>query len=127
VAGVYDLKSRAEIEADYETMIGFVPEKIRRRLDVSERLDPITLGIFEQWRLQALTPDALDQKTVQLMAFAILLVQGSAAARNHGHAAVRVGATAEELHAAAAIAALFRGVAAFNQAGEIIESLFPPE
>jgi hypothetical protein len=35
------------------------------------------------------------------------------------------GATLQELHASAAIAALFRGVAAFNLAGEILSTLFP--
>ena len=43
-----------------------------------------------------------------------------------GHAAGRwTGATLQELHASAAIAALFRGVAAFNLAGEILSTLFP--
>jgi len=60
---------------------------------------------------------------VQLMAFAILLVQTSEAAANHAKAAA--GATLEELHASAGIAALFRGVAAFNMAGEILAGLFP--
>lgn len=117
------MKSRAEIEADYERMIGFVPEKVRRRLEVSEQLDPQTMELFEAWRQRALTPAALDAKTVQLMAFAILLVQGSAAAENHARAAVRAGADAAELHAAAGIAAVFRGVAAFNQAGDILARL----
>ena len=75
---------------------------------------------LEDWRIAALTPDALDQKTVQLMAFAILLVQTSEAAANHAKAAIKAGATLEELHASAGIAALFRGVAAFNMAGEIL-------
>ena len=46
-------------------------------------------------------------------------VQTSKAAANHAKAAIRAGATLEELHAAAGIAALFRGVAAFKMAGEI--------
>jgi alkylhydroperoxidase/carboxymuconolactone decarboxylase family protein YurZ len=120
-----DSPSLAEIEADYEAMIGFVPEKIRQRLAVSEKIDPDTMRLVERWRLAALTPDALDQKTVQLMSFAILLVQGSAAARNHAYAAKKVGASAAELHAAAAIATLFRGIAAFNEAGGIIAETFP--
>ena len=83
------------------------------------------LTALEDWRIAALTPDALDQKTVQLMAFAILLVQTSEAAANHAKAAIKAGATLEELHASAGIAALFRGVAAFNMAGEILAGLFP--
>ena len=121
------LDSLADIEAVYEDMIGFVPAKVRARLAASEKIDPETLRIVERWRLNALTPDALDQKTVQLISFAILLVQGSAAARNHALAAKKAGATREELHAAAGIANLFRGIAAFNQAGEIIAELFSSE
>ena len=52
-------------------------------------------------------------------------MQTSEAAANHARAAIKAGATLEELHASAAIAALFRGVAAFNLAGEILATLFP--
>ena len=62
---------------------------------------------------------------MQLMAFAILLVQTSEAAANHAKAAIKAGATLEELHASAGIASLFRGVAAFNMSGEILAGLFP--
>ena len=119
------LETLAEIEAAYEEMIGFVPPKVRTRLKASDQIDPDTLRVVERWRLNALTPAALDQKTVQLMAFAILLVQTSAAAKNHAHAAVKAGATKEELHAAAAVANLFRGIGAFNHAGEVLAELFP--
>jgi alkylhydroperoxidase/carboxymuconolactone decarboxylase family protein YurZ len=118
------LESLADIEAVYRDMLGFVPPKVRTRLTTSEAIDPATLRIVERWRLNALTPQALDAKTVQLIAFAILLVQSSAAARNHALAAVKAGASKDELHAAAGIANLFRGIAAFNQAGEIIAELF---
>lgn len=114
-----------ELEQRYEDMIGFTPPKIAKRLKLSTKIDPELLAAFEDWRIAALTPDALDQKSVQLMCFAILLVQTSEAAANHGRAAVKAGATIEELHAAAGIAALFRGVAAFNLAGEVISSIFP--
>ena len=121
------LDTLADIEAAYENMIGFVPPKVRKRLHVSEAIDPQTLRLVERWRLNALTPAALDQKTVQLMAFAILLVQDSAAAKNHAHAAIKAGASKQELHAAAAIANLFRGIAAFNHAGEVLAELYPDD
>ncbi|MGD8809729.1 MAG: hypothetical protein PVG24_08990, partial [Gammaproteobacteria bacterium] len=63
------LETLADIEAAYENMIGFVPPKVRKRLRASEAIDPDTLRLVERWRLNALTPDALDQKQVQLMAF----------------------------------------------------------
>ncbi|UGV26127.1 carboxymuconolactone decarboxylase family protein [Rhodopseudomonas boonkerdii] len=114
-----------ELKARYETMIGFTPPKIAKRLELGMRVDPGLVAALEDWRIAALTPAALDQKTVQLMAFAILLVQTSEAAANHARAAIKAGATLDELHASAGIAALFRGVAAFNMAGEILAGLFP--
>jgi alkylhydroperoxidase/carboxymuconolactone decarboxylase family protein YurZ len=114
-----------QIESRYTDMIGFTPPKIAKRLKLGMQVDPDLVAALEDWRIAALTPKALDQKTVQLMSFAILLVQTSEAAANHAKAAIRAGATLEELHASAAIAALFRGVAAFNLAGEILSTLFP--
>ena len=114
-----------DLELRYTEMIGFTPPKIAKRLKLGMRVDPALVTALEDWRIAALTPKALDQKTVQLMSFAILLVQTSEAAANHARAAIKAGATLEELHAAAAIAALFRGVAAFNLAGEILATLFP--
>jgi alkylhydroperoxidase/carboxymuconolactone decarboxylase family protein YurZ len=113
-----------ELKSRYESMIGFTPPKIAKRLELGMRIDPELTTALEDWRIAALTPDALDQKTVQLMAFAILLVQTSEAATNHAKAAIKAGATLEELHASAGIAALFRGVAAFNMAGGILTDLF---
>ncbi len=120
-----DLPSLAELEKRYEDMIGFTPPRIAKRLKLGMGVAPEVVAAIEDWRISALTPDALDQKTVQLMAFAILLTQTSEAATNHAKAAIKAGATLEELHAAAAIAALFRGVAAFNLAGEVLAGLFP--
>ena len=114
-----------ELKSRYDTMIGFTPPKIAKRLELGMRVDPDLVSALEDWRIAALTPGALDQKTVQLMSFAILLVQTSEAATNHAKAAIKAGATLDELHASAAIAALFRGVAAFNLAGEILSGLFP--
>jgi alkylhydroperoxidase/carboxymuconolactone decarboxylase family protein YurZ len=114
-----------QLESRYTEMIGFTPPKIAKRLKLGMRVDPELVTALEDWRIAALTPKALGQKTVQLMSFAILLVQTSEAAANHAKAAIRAGATLEELHASAAIAALFRGVAAFNLAGEILSTLFP--
>lgn len=118
-------RTLAEYERRYEQMLGFTPPKIAKRLKLGMKVDPALLAALEDWRMAALTPDALDQKTVQLICFAILLAQTSEAAANHARAAVKAGATCEELHAAAGLAALFRGLAAFNMAGEIISTLYP--
>lgn len=118
-------RTLAEFEQPYQDMLGFTPPKIAKRLKLGMSVDPQLLAALEDWRLAALTPDALDQKTVQLICFAVLLAQTSEAAANHARAAVKAGATCEELHAVAGLAALFRGLAAFNLAGEIISGIFP--
>src|SRR6185312_6655125 len=114
-----------ELKSRYESMIGFTPPKIAKRLELGMAVDPDLVAALEDWRIAALTPDALDAKTVQLICFAVLLAQTSEAAANHARAAVKAGATVEELHATAGLATLFRGVAAFNLAGEMISGLFP--
>ncbi len=63
---------------------------------------------------------------MQLIAFAILLTQTSAAAEFHAKAALRAGATKEQLMDAAKVAFLFRGLAAANQAGEVLSRVFAP-
>ena len=113
-----------DFERLYEDMIGYMPDRIRERVKLGLTVDPDILRDVETVRINALTPDCIDQKHVQLMCFAILLTQGSAAALNHARAAIKVGATKEELHASAAIAFVFRGVAAFNLAGETINKAF---
>lgn len=118
-------RTLAELEQRYVDMIGITPPKVAKRLKLGMSVDPELLAALEDWRIAALTPKALDPRTVQLMCFAILLAQTSEAAANHARAAVKAGATRDELHAAAAIAALFRGLAAFNLAGEIIAGIFP--
>lgn len=113
-----------KIKKAYADMIGFVPAKIEKRLDLSDRIDPETLDLIEAWRLKALTPDALDEKTVQLICVTVLLAQKSAAAKNHMHAARKAGASIDEVHACAALASLFAGIGAFNHAGEIIAEVY---
>ncbi len=110
----------AALEQPYRDMIGRTPPKVLARLKLGLDVDPNLLATLETWRLAALSPEALDPKTVQLICFGILLAQTSEAAANHGRAAVKAGATLPELHATAGIAALFRGLAAFNLAGEIL-------
>lgn len=113
-----------KIKRDYADMIGFLPPKIEQRLALSDSIDPDTLKLVEAWRLNALTPDALDAKTVQLICVTVLLAQKSAAAKNHMHAAKKAGATVEEVHACAALANLFSGIGAINHAGELIAEVY---
>src|SRR5262249_58507935 len=69
-----------DLENRYADMIGLTPPRIAKRLKLGMQVDPDLVTALEDWRIAALTPKALDQKTVQLMSFAILLVQTSEAA-----------------------------------------------
>lgn len=116
-----------EILEGYERMIGRVPPKVAARIDLMRERDPAALSRLESLRAHFLEPETLDQKTVQLIAFAILLAQTSNAAGNHARAALRAGATPEELIDTVHIAFLFRGLAAANHAGEILAEIFASE
>lgn len=116
-----------EILSGYERMIGRVPPKVAKRIELMQERDPEALERLETVRAQFLDPKHLDQKTVQLISFAILLVQTSNAAGNHARAALRAGATVEDLIDTVHIAFLFRGLAAANHAGEILADVFASE
>ena len=114
------------LKANYREMIGLVPPKVAKRLEFSAAVDPDGLQQLEAIRKDYLDSKHIDQKTVQLIAFAILLTQTSAASEFHARAALRAGATKEQLMDAAKVAFLFRGLAAANQAGEVLTRVFTP-
>ena len=65
----------------------------------------------------------LDPKTVQLVLFAILLMDMNDAAKTHGLAARRAGATWEELQSIISLCFLFRGLPAANRGADILAAL----
>ncbi len=118
------MSTQKEYERIYEELIGFVPPRIRERIKLGLEVDPGLLQQIEDVRATAMYPKALDVKTSQMILFAILLSQVSPAAEYHARAAMRAGATKAELHAAAGLAFLLRGLPAFNLAAEIINKIF---
>jgi len=109
-----------ELEQSYREHLGFVPERIHNRLKLGLEAAPQMTEAVERARRELLEPTTLDEKTTQMLAFAMLLMNLSAAAENHAVAALRAGATVAELHAVAGIAFVFRGVGAVNLAGDAI-------
>ena len=106
----------------YEELIGFVPPRIQARTDFLARVDPELLAKQEEIRRYCMYPEVFDVKTTQLMLFGMLLMTLSDAARLHGLAAYRAGATFEELSAVVGLAFLFRGLPAANLGAEIIQN-----
>ena len=119
-------EQQAEIDRylqTYREMAGFVPPRIQARFDRLSRTDPELLLAQEKVRNLITYTDALDQKTVQLILFAVLSVQLRDAAKIHGHAARRAGASWEELQATIDLAYLFGGVSIANHAPSILEGI----
>ena len=108
----------------YDDLIGFVPPRIRERLKLEREVDPDLLAQVEAIREAAMYPASMDVKTAQMILFGILLTQVSPASEYHARGAARAGATKEELHDVAALAFLFRGLPAFNLAGEVLNKVF---
>jgi alkylhydroperoxidase/carboxymuconolactone decarboxylase family protein YurZ len=112
-----------EYRAIYDELIGFVPPRIRARTDLLARIDPELLEMHEKLREYCMYPKALDTKTAQLMLWGIMLTQLNAAARFHGIAALRAGATLDELSAVVNLVFLFRGLSAANLGAELIQNM----
>ncbi|MDQ4112792.1 MAG: carboxymuconolactone decarboxylase family protein [Actinomycetota bacterium] len=112
----------AEFRATYEQMVGFVPPRIAARF---ERLGDDNDVLLAQERLRNLVmyPDALDQKTVQLVLFGILHSKLSDAAKLHGLAARRAGATWQEMQAVIDLAFLFTGMSAANRGPALLDEI----
>lgn len=112
-----------EMRQRYVDLIGFVPPRIQARTDLLGRLDPELLAMEEEIRARAMYPSCFDVKTAQLILFGMLLVQLADAAHLHARAALRAGATWEELSAVVNLAFLFRGLSAANRGAQILQEL----
>lgn len=104
----------------YRDMVGFVPPRIDGRLTQLADADPVLLDLQERLRAHVMYPDGMDQKTVQLILFAILVNRLSDAAVIHGAAARRAGASWEEMQTAVNLAFLFGGMSCANRGAEFL-------
>lgn len=114
------LQTIEALEDNYKEILGFVPDRIHARISLGVQTAPAMTEGVERLRAQLLEPEALDLKTSQMMAFGMLLMNLSQAAENHAVAALRAGASVEELQAVAGIAFVFRGIPAINLSGDAI-------
>ena len=112
-----------EYRSIYEELLGFVPPRIQARTDLLGRLDPEFLSLQEEIRKKGMYPDVFDVKTVQLMLFGMLLLSLRDAARIHGIAARRAGATWEEMQAVVNLAYLYGGLSAANIGAQFLQQI----
>jgi 4-carboxymuconolactone decarboxylase len=117
------LKKIDEYRESYRDLVGFVPPRIASRMARLSELDPDFLIAQEEVRRQAMYPEALDQKTVQLILFAVLAVNVRDAAKLHVLAARRAGASWEELQATLNLAFLFGGLSVSNVGAHVLEEI----
>lgn len=118
--GQASLQERA---SGYEDMLGFLPPRVAARFHVTGALDPQLLELQEHIRDHALSLPCFDNKTTQLLVFAMLMMELSDAARMHAIAARRAGATWEELQGVVSLCYLFRGLSAANRGAELLANL----
>jgi alkylhydroperoxidase/carboxymuconolactone decarboxylase family protein YurZ len=107
----------------YRELLGFVPPRIGARIEQLAGLDPEWLALQEEVRRRAMYPDCLDQKTAQLMLFGMLLILLRDAAKTHGIAARRAGASWEEMQAVVNLAYLFGGLSCANRGAQYLEAI----
>lgn len=112
-----------EVRTIYTDLLGFVPPRIEARTDLLGRLDPRILSMQEELRKHCMYPDVFDTKTAQLMLFGMLLMALRDAAKLHGIAARRAGATWEEMQAVVNLAYLFGGLSVANRGAEYIQEI----
>ncbi|HEX9259970.1 MAG TPA: carboxymuconolactone decarboxylase family protein, partial [Acidimicrobiales bacterium] len=83
-------------------------------------LDPAFLDALETLRATAFANPALDDKTKQLVAFAVLHSHLRPAALNHLVGARRAGASWDEVHAVAEIVTVLGALGPGNRIGELL-------
>lgn len=114
----------AALLAAYGETFGFVPPIPNDRIRLGAELDPEFTRLAEKLRARALYSDVLDDKTAQLIAFALLLATANPASYMHALAARRYGASWAELHQAAEIVCvLTSGMNGLNPAGQVVARL----
>lgn len=118
-----DQEKLEEYRSIYKELLGFVPPRIQARTELLGRLDPEFLSLQEEIRKRGMYPDVFDVKTVQLMLFGMLLLSLRDAARIHGIAARRAGATWEEMQAVVNLAYLYGGLSASNIGAQFLQQI----
>ena len=116
-----------EYRDSYVRLFGTLPPLPRARFDFTGTIDPEDLRLAEAYREHAYHNTVFDDKTTQLIAFAVLLAANSPGAKWHAVSARRAGATWEELQTAASITAVASALGPANLAGGLLDELYRAE
>jgi len=115
-----DLRALAK---PYVELIGHLPPRVAARHSITGAIDRRLVTLQEDLRNHVMSPACFDDKTTQLLVFAMLMMDLSDAAKTHAIAARRCGATWEELQAVVSLCFLFRGISAANRGAALLAEL----
>jgi len=107
----------------YHQLIGHLPPRVSARHCFTGAMDRRAVTLQEDLRNHVMAPACFDDKTTQLLAFAMLMMDLSDAAKMHAIAARRCGATWQELQAVVSLCFLFRGIPAANRGAALLAEL----
>lgn len=117
------------IRKKYEELLGFVPANLEKRIVLAEKAQrQKTIEVVENSREHFIHKNALDAKTQQLIHFALLIgAMHEKPAKLHAKAAVKAGATLEELFGVCETAIITGGMPSFSLAVDCVFEAFNPE
>ena len=104
----------------YHGLLGHLPPRVAARHYISGALDGRAVALQEDIRNHVMSPTCFDDKTTQLLVFAMLMMDLSDAAKTHAIAARRCGASWIELQAVVNLCFLFRGIPAANRGAALL-------
>ncbi|MBX9724689.1 MAG: carboxymuconolactone decarboxylase family protein [Candidatus Obscuribacterales bacterium] len=117
-------RSLDDYKQSYVDLFGSMPPLPLGKFDFAESIDPDFLKLAEEVRYRTFFSDDLDHKTIQLVCFALLLNDGSPAAKHHAVAALKLGATWGELWLMCKIASTVSGgLGPLNLGGSLLNDL----
>jgi len=111
----------------YVRLFGTLPPLPRARFAFTGEIDPEGLRRAEAYREHAYHNDVFDEKTTQLIAFAVLIAASVPAAKWHAISARRAGASWEELQMAVTIASVASALGPANLGGSVLNEAYREE
>lgn len=112
-----------DLAKPYHELLGHLPPRVAARHYITGALDARAVTLQEEIRNHVMAPACFDDKTTQLLVFAMLMMELSDAAKTHAIAARRCGATWTELQAVVSLCFLFRGIPAANRGAALLAEL----
>jgi hypothetical protein len=118
-----DPGDNAALRSAYEAMFETVPDMVADRIRFVSEVAPRFQTVTEAMRADALGNGVLDDRTVQLFLFGLLLTARPDAAAGHAAAARRLGVGFDELLAVVELVTMAGAVGALNVGGALLARL----